>query len=67
MRDEERGKPALLERVDGVERLGRRTRAELDELRSLVEAKQRIGEAVRRLAEPGGGAVGRELAVRREH
>jgi hypothetical protein len=34
------------ERVHGVERLGRRVRAELDELRRLLQADQRIGQSV---------------------
>ena len=58
--------PLLVERVDRVERLGRRARAELDELVRLLEPQQRVGEAVRRLADRGRGAVGDELAPRRE-
>ena len=47
-------RPSLGERVDRVERLGRRARLELDELRRLLEADQRVREAVRRVAELGG-------------
>ena len=55
VRDEERREPFLHERVERPERLGRRARLELDELRRLLEPEQRVGEAVRRAAELGGG------------
>ena len=58
---------ALLgERVDRVERLGRRARLEGHELARLVEPEQRVGEPVRGAEQLGGGAVGLELPLRRE-
>src|SRR5207247_303551 len=67
MRDEECSETLLGEGIEDVERLGRRIRAELDQLRSLLEPDQRVGEPVRRAAELGGAAIGIELALRREH
>src|SRR5204863_5431117 len=62
MRDEQ-GREALLgERVDRVERLGRRAGLELDELAGLLEADQCVCQPVRRVAELGGGGVREELA-----
>jgi hypothetical protein len=66
MRHEECGEPFLEERVERPERLGRGARRELDELRRLVEADQRVRKAVWRLAELGGQTVSLELALRGE-
>src|SRR5690348_13441540 len=66
MRDEQRGDPFLGEWIDRVQRLGRRARLELDEFAGLLEADQRVGKAVRRVAELGRRRVGKELPLRRE-
>ena len=66
MRDEQRREPLLHERVDRVQRLGRRARLERHELGGLLEADERVREAVRRAAELSGDAVGLELPLRRE-
>jgi hypothetical protein len=66
VRDEERRETFLQERVERPERLGRRTRLELHELRRLLEPHECVGEPVRRVAELGCAAVGLELPLRRE-
>ena len=58
--------PSSANGFDRVERLGRRARLEGDEPHRLLEPEQRVGEAVRRVAELGRVAVGLVLAVRRE-
>ena len=65
MRDEERGEAFLHERIERPERLGRRARFELDELRSLLEAQKRVGEPVRRVAKLGRAPVRLELTLGR--
>src|SRR5438128_1148808 len=67
VRSEERRKALLRERVDRVERLGGRARAEVDQLARLLQSDERVGQAVWRPAECGRGAVGRELSFRRQH
>ena len=47
VRAEHPREPVGLERVDGVERLGRRRGRERDELGGAVEPKERVGEVVR--------------------
>src|SRR5947207_11028068 len=64
MRDEERGEALFEKRIERPERLGRRTRLEVDQLRGLLEAEEGIGEPVRRPAQLGGAAVRVELALR---
>src|SRR6266511_1250144 len=64
MGDEQRREAFLGERIDRVERLRCRRRLEWKQLFRLLEADQRVGEAVRRAAEPGRRPVGRELAFR---
>src|SRR4051794_20175160 len=66
MRYEQRRETFFRERVDRVERFRGRARLELDELACLLEPDQRVGKAVRGPAEPGGGLVGEEFALRRE-
>ena len=64
VRREQGGEADLCERVDRVERLGRRARGELEQLLRLLEAEERVGQAVRGAAQAGGDAVGGELALR---
>ena len=51
MRDEQAAEPVLGEGVDREQRLGGRASLERDELGRLLEPQQRVGEAVRRVAE----------------
>src|SRR5437773_4929486 len=66
MRHEQAGDALLCKGVERVEGLGRRVGAELDQLGGLLEADQRVREAVRGTAERRCGAVGLELSLRRE-
>src|SRR4051794_41393520 len=63
VRPEQRRKAFFLEGVDRVERLRRGRRLEREQLLRLLEADQRIGEAVRGAAEAGGRPVRGELAL----
>src|SRR5204863_4839138 len=63
MSDEQRREAFLGERIDRVERLRRGAGLELDELARLLEADQRIGKPVGRIAELGRASVGEELAL----
>jgi hypothetical protein len=67
MGDEERCEADLCERIDRVQRLRSGRRLEREELLRLLEANERVGEAMRRTAEAGGRPVGRELSLLGQH
>src|ERR671935_690828 len=64
---EHSGDPLFHEGVDRVEGLRRWARRELDELGGLVEADERIGHRMRRIADLRRRTVSDEFALWREH
>ena len=63
---EPRRQAVAVERVDGVERLGRRTRRERHEPRGTVEPLKPVGDRVGARCRGVGGAIRHELTLRRD-